>query len=221
MKSFKTNVTAIAGLNAVLAFAAVASATPALAHHAMGGAIPGSFMEGFLSGIAHPVIGFDHLAFVISVGVASAFLTARYLMPALFVGATIVGCLLYSVGGVALPMTEFAIAGSVLLLGVLVMSGRELSPTICAVLFALAGLFHGSAYAASILGAETTPLAAYLIGFSLVQYAVAALAIVVVRETWKASSAISTQPRLVGALVAGIGATFFIENIEALVFPGL
>lgn len=209
------------GIGAVLAMTAIAAAVPALAHHPLGGVTPDNFMDGFLSGIGHPIIGVDHLAFIIAVGIASAFMSGRYMMPAFFVGATVLGCLLYSVGNVTLPFTEFAIAASVLILGVLVMSGRELDPRVCAVLFSMAGLFHGSAYASEIVGAEATPLVAYLIGFSLLQYAIAAITIVFLRETWKASSALSTQPRLAGALVAGVGLTFLIENIESVAFAGM
>ena len=42
---------------------------PASAHHAMGGKTPTTFAEGMLSGLGHPVIGADHLAFLIAVGV--------------------------------------------------------------------------------------------------------------------------------------------------------
>lgn len=212
--------------NAITTAAAsgVATATmaiPALAHHPMGGELPSTFMAGLLSGIGHPVIGFDHLAFIIAVGVASAFLANRFLMPAIFVAGTMIGCVLYSLGGIQLPMTEFAIAASVLVIGGLVMSGREIAPAVFAILFAIAGLFHGSAYAGEILGAEATPLAAYLMGFSLVQYGLAALAIVVVREVWNATSSLATQPRLAGAVVAGVGATFLIENVESVLFAAV
>ncbi|MGD9670628.1 MAG: HupE/UreJ family protein [Hyphomicrobiaceae bacterium] len=205
----------------LLAFSAFGISAPAHAHHPMGGALPGNFMDGLLSGIGHPVIGIDHLAFIIAVGIASAFLTARYLLPLYFVGGTVLGCLLYSVGGVALPYTEFFIAASVLVLGALVMSGRELNSTLCAALFSVAGLFHGSAYAGEILGVEAAPLVAYLIGFSLVQYAIAAAAGFLTRETWKASNALAMQPRLAGALLAGVGLTFLIERIESMAFPGV
>ena len=50
-----------------IAMAAQASAGgPAFAHHAMDGQMPTSFAQGLLSGLAHPVIGPDHLAFIIS-----------------------------------------------------------------------------------------------------------------------------------------------------------
>ncbi|MET0472193.1 MAG: HupE/UreJ family protein, partial [Xanthobacteraceae bacterium] len=42
----------------------------ASAHHVMGGRTPTTFVEGFLSGLGHPVIGPDHLAFLLAIGVA-------------------------------------------------------------------------------------------------------------------------------------------------------
>lgn len=38
------------------------------AHHAMGGRAPATTAEGVLSGIAHSIIGFEHLVFAIGVG---------------------------------------------------------------------------------------------------------------------------------------------------------
>lgn len=43
---------------------------PASAHHVMDGQLPSTFAQGLLSGLGHPVIGPDHLAFLIAVGVA-------------------------------------------------------------------------------------------------------------------------------------------------------
>src|SRR5438046_3318700 len=44
--------------------------SPALAwaHHFMGNALPGTFAEGLLSGLGHPVIGLDHAAFIVATG---------------------------------------------------------------------------------------------------------------------------------------------------------
>lgn len=203
------------------ASATVLAAGPASAHHAMGGELPAGFLQGFLSGLGHPVIGVDHLAFVVAVGVASAFLTARYTLPALFVAATVVGCLLRSVAGVQLPLIEVAVAGSLLVVGGLLMSGAAMQERAYGVLFAAAGLFHGAAYAMSIIGAEPTPLLAYLAGFSLMQYAIVISAIWLVRSVWQATSSRAVEPRLAGALVAGIGAALTVEHIESLVFAGV
>ena len=48
-------------IGALAAIAAFAVTTPAQAHHPMGGATPGNWMEGLLSGWGHPIIGADHL----------------------------------------------------------------------------------------------------------------------------------------------------------------
>lgn len=50
---------------------------PALAHHPFGGTTPSTWIQGFLSGMGHPVIGPDHFVFTIVVG-----LLATRLKPA-------------------------------------------------------------------------------------------------------------------------------------------
>lgn len=197
--------------------ALAASAGPALAHHAMGGETPDSLTAGLISGLAHPVIGIDHLAFIVAVGIAAAFAGNRLLSPLAFVAATVAGCLL-QVGGIALPAAEIVIAASILLLGAIVLSGRTIGAPALLGLFALAGLFHGWAYGVSIVGAETTPLLAYLLGFAAVQYAIAAGAGYLVLRVWQAAGPDAIRPRLAGALVAGIGFTFLVENLESLLF---
>ena len=67
------------------------SALPAFAHHPMGGATPSTMSEGLLSGIGHPIIGLDHLAFVVAMGVAAFLIGSRFLLPLFFILATIVG----------------------------------------------------------------------------------------------------------------------------------
>jgi len=192
-------------------------ASPALAHHPMGGTTPGTFMEGLLSGFGHPIIGFDHLAFIIAVGIAAAFTEKRLLSPLAFILATVAGCLLI-VSGVALPFAEIVITGSVVLLGALILSGRRIPGAVYLALFAGAGLFHGWAYGEAIVGAEATPLITYLAGFAAVQYGIALAAGWVVLNAWKASGPEAIQPRLAGAVAAGIGAAFLVENIEGMLF---
>ena len=46
--------------------------TPAAwAHHPFGGQTPETFIQAFLSGVGHPVIGLDHLTFVIASGLVA------------------------------------------------------------------------------------------------------------------------------------------------------
>jgi urease accessory protein len=65
----------------------LANAGTASAHHLMGGKIPSSFAEGVASGLGHPIIGPDHLAFLIALGVAVGIWHAalpRMLLPSTF-----------------------------------------------------------------------------------------------------------------------------------------
>ena len=199
----------LAGLPFLLA------AAPASAHHVMDGALPATFMQGLLSGIGHPVIGLDHFAFVVALGVAAAFMRTVWAPPLAAVAGMAAGCLL-AVGSVTLPMVEPIVALSVLLLGGMVLFGRRLPASAGAALFAFAGLFHGAAYGAAVIGAETTSIAAYLIGFSAVQMAIALAAALLVRSVWKAGSAAAVQPRLAGAVCAGIGLVFTVEALEGV-----
>jgi urease accessory protein len=57
----------------------------AYAHHAMDYEAPAHLLEGFVSGLAHPVIGLDHLLFVIAIGAACYFFGRRAASPALFI----------------------------------------------------------------------------------------------------------------------------------------
>jgi len=201
---------------AAIGLAAVA-ASPALAHHPLGGETPGNFLHGFLSGIGHPMIGIDHFAFIVVVGIAAAFMGHRLLTPLAFVGATAAGCLL-TYAGVTLPLAEVVITASVVLLGALVVSGRKLPLAPMMALFAVAGLFHGGAYGEAIVGAEATPLLAYLLGFGLIQYGIAVAAGFAATTLARTDGAKALEPRLAGAVCAGVGFAFLVENVEGMIF---
>jgi urease accessory protein len=194
------------------------SVAPALAHHLEGGKMPASFGSGLLSGIGHPVIGLDHFAFMAGVGIAAAFLPRGIIAVLAFVAATLAGCALH-LQAVTLPGAEIAVAASVFLVGAVIMSGRALPTYIAALLFAVAGMFHGYAYGESIFGAEQTPLAAYLLGFVAIQTLVAASFMTAFRVL--ASTRISSLPsaRLAGAMIAGIGLAFLVQNVENILLP--
>ncbi len=188
---------------------------PALAHHAMEGAMPAGFGQGLLSGLAHPVIGIDHLAFVVAAGLLSARHSAWFLLPAAFVLGGLAGAWLH-LGGMDMPGAEIGIALSVLLLGIAVMTATRLSGPLVGVLFAAAGLVHGYALAESIIGAEPTPLAAYLIGLTVTQYGVSLGAGWLTRRLAGAATGFGrTAPRAVGALVALTGLAFLSSGLLA------
>lgn len=208
--------TRIFRLPTLIAAALAVAAESAFAHHAMGGATPATFGQGFVSGIAHPVIGVDHLAFVVGVGLLAAASGRRYTLPLAFVTMTTVGALAF-VGGVTLPFAELIIALSVAIVGALLISGKRLAASFFAALFAIAGIFHGYAYGGSIIGAETTPLVAYLLGFALIQYAIsvgASFALAVGRKV--ATQTAMGYERLAGGVIAGVALVFVAENFETL-----
>lgn len=173
---------------------------PAEAHHVMGGRTPSTLMEGFLSGLGHPVIGLDHLAFIVAMGVAVGVAGLNLAVPALFIVASAIGVAVH-VRGVTLPDAEILVALSVVIAGAMIASGRSLQALVWAALFVLAGLVHGYAFGESIFGAEASPLAAYLLGLDIVQVAVATAVALIARR----SGAAATEPRLAGAAIAGIG----------------
>ena len=195
-----------------------ASIIPALGHHPTGGQLPAGIMSGLLSGIGHPTIGLDHFAFIAGVGIASAFLPRGIIATVAFVAATVAGCALH-LGGMPLPGAEIVVAGSVLLMGGAIMSGRTMPTLVAAGVFVLCGLFHGYAYGEAIFGAEQTPVAAYLLGFAAIQTAIAGAAMLITRQLAPSLLAQATPVRLAGAVIAGIGLTFLVQNVESIIIP--
>jgi urease accessory protein len=160
-------------LRAIAALAlASAMAPPAMAHHFMGGGLPGTAWQGLLSGLGHPVIGLDHLAFVLGVGALSHLMGRAVLLPLLFVAGTVAGCALH-VERYDLPAAEIVVALTVAVAAGLVATRTRLPAAALAAVLATAGIFHGYAYGESIVGAEATPLAAYMVGFAVIQSCVA------------------------------------------------
>ncbi len=144
----------------------------ALAHHPMGGMTPTTLWQGFASGVGHPVIGFDHLAFLIGMAALALLTKAPRIMPLAFVAACVVGTLIH-LQAVTLPAAEIVIAASVLLVGVLGLAGAALPVLAPVALFAGAGVFHGYAYGEAVVGAEASNIIAYLVGFAAIQCAIA------------------------------------------------
>jgi urease accessory protein len=186
---------------------------PVWAHHVMGGMMPQTFLQGLLSGFGHPMIGLDHLAFIIGVGLLSLRFKQRYLLPLAFVAATLAGTGIH-LQLINLPAVELCIALSVVIMGILLIADAKLPLALTAALFALAGLFHGYAYGESIVGAETSPLLAYLLGFGLIQYAIAVATMrVVTMLSMSSRFRESFWLRTGGGAVAAVGAVFLLAQV--------
>jgi urease accessory protein len=169
-------------------------------------AMPATALEGLLSGLGHPVIGIDHLLFIAGAGVLAARFKRGYLLPLVFVVASVsVAGMRYL--GVDVGLDELWIAGSLVVLGAVMIAAREPAGGVVAGLFLVAGALHGYALAEAIVGAERTPLVAYLAGLTLIQSAIALAA-------WRVATWLATHrprvpfQRLVGAAVAAAGLVF-------------
>ncbi len=202
-------IAALTGIGVLLA------ATPASAHHAMGSKLPANFFEGFLSGVAHPIIGIDHLAFVIASGLLAALLGQKGLwVPIAFAIAAMGGTQIHIMQW-NLPAAETCIALSVLTFGLLLALKERPHPLLTIALAAIAGIFHGYAYGESIVGAQMTPLLAYLAGFTLIQLSIALLARYIGGTTLQAVSERPTLAlRFAGFTICGIGAAFLATSIQ-------
>lgn len=197
---------------------ATLAATPALAHHPLGGLPMTTFAEGLLSGVGHPVLGFDHLFFVAIMGVAAIFTARRHAAPAAYVAAMLLGtALMYA--GIGMPMKETVIVLSLLAIGGVVLSGRALGAVPALVLFAGFGLFHGSAFGDAVAGTEAAigggVLLGYLVGLAAVQYGIALGAGYVAEKVLGATEASAVNARLAGAMAAGVGVFLALEMLEA------
>ncbi|MGQ4647726.1 HupE/UreJ family protein [Lyngbya aestuarii] len=188
-------------------------ANPASAHHAFGGKTPSNILEGFLAGIAHPVIGLDHFAFVVAIGLLAALKQRGIFIPVAFILAALAGTGIHLMG-FNLPTPELFISASVLGCGV--MLARKEYPNLVRLitLAALAGIFHGYAYGEAIVGAEMTSLTAYLVGFTVIQLAISFVAFWVSKSVIKQFGEEPKLPlRFAGFAIGGAGAVFLSSAI--------
>ncbi|WP_405235687.1 HupE/UreJ family protein [Lentisalinibacter orientalis] len=133
-------------------------ADAALAHEAEG------FAGGFVSGLLHPLFGWDHVVAMVAVGLWGAFLgvPAIWLLPVVFPLVMAVG----GAGGVAgmpLPAVEAGIAASALVLGAMVALAARPPLWAAAVIVGVFAVFHGHAHGTELPHAAS-PLA-YSAGF--------------------------------------------------------
>lgn len=155
-----------------VALGGLVAATPALAHHPMGGATPATFVQGLLSGLGHPVIGLDHLAALVGIGLVSSRFARGLTLPAFWIVAMAAGVGLH-LAGAGLPATEVLVALSVVAIGLAASVRTTLPYGAVALLFAAGGAMHGYALGETVVGAEAAPIVAYLAGLVAIQVALA------------------------------------------------
>lgn len=200
----------------LVALLLICLAAPAAAHHPLAGQPMETFTHGVLSGIGHPVLGFDHLFFVLAVGVLARVAGVSRLGPLAYLTTMSLGCAaLYA--GFKIPQVEPMIALSLLLVGFVLAYGKPIATWTTLTVFAGYGLFHGAAFGASIAtqegGTSTAVLTGYLVGLAAIQFAIAvgagAIADRVLNQRTDA-----LPIRLAGAMVAGVGLFLCLETLE-------
>ena len=173
-------------------------ASPALAHHPMESlALAPSPVSGLLSGLAHPLLGPDHLLFLMALGLVGLQRSMRWTMALLVVGLSASALGLWLPG---LPGAEALVSLSLVVEG-LVIAGRLPALSLIPA-FAL----HGYVLSASVIGWESTPIAFYLLGLLLSQGALLVLSLVAMRRV-----SLEIQPtvrQLLAGVMVGIGAAF-------------
>jgi urease accessory protein len=102
---------------------------------------------GFLSGLSHPVLGFDHFLAMLSVGILSAQMGGRaiWTIPLTFVSIMAVGAFI-GAQNIYLPGVEYGIALSVLILGFSLAMEKKLLPVWAMLCVGFFAVFHGHAH---------------------------------------------------------------------------
>ena len=130
----------------------------ALAHQETGQA------AGFLSGLAHPVSGLDHVLAMVAVGLWGAVLgpPAIWVLPVAFPVVMALGGLL-GLLGIPVPGVEVGIALSAIVLGAMVLAELRPSLWLTAGVVAFFAIFHGHAHGQEL--PEGTSALLYSLGF--------------------------------------------------------
>lgn len=141
---------------AALAILLFTTAGAAYAHAASG------LAGGFASGFMHPILGWDHVAAMVAVGLWGAFLgrPAILILPIVFPMVMAVGGAL-GVAGVPIPAVETGIATSAIVLGAMVALAMRPHIAIAAVIVGAFAIFHGHAHGTEL------PHSANAISYSL------------------------------------------------------
>jgi urease accessory protein len=186
-----------------LPFLALAfGATPALAH--------AGHEHGLVAGFLHPLMGADHVAAMVAIGLWAASLGWRrgWLPPVGFLAGMAGGIALGLAGGIGLgfDVVETAVAGSLIVLGAMLAMAQPFRAAVALPLVLVAGLVHGLAHGLAhggeIASAALPTAFGMLAGSALLHAFGAALGV--------ASARYAGALRFGGAAIAGFGALLLL-----------
>jgi urease accessory protein len=181
------------------------AALPAQAHHLMDlGAMAPTPLNGLLSGLAHPVVGPDHLLFLLSLTLVALRRPLTWVITLLGVG------LLGSAAGLLWPAAPGA---EVLVSLSLVVEALVILERLPAALLVPSMALHGYVLSAPVLGWSTMPVATYLLGLLVSQ-----LVLLVMTQTLIKRAATVLQPplrRLIALALIGLGGAWALAQVMA------
>jgi len=182
----------------LMGLAMLTASLPAQAHHAMEllQAKP-TALNGLVSGLLHPVLGPDHLLFLLALSLVGLRHRAGWMLGMLAVGLAGSAIGLLAPG---LPAAEVLVALSLVVVA-LVLAERLPRPWLLPA-FAL----HGYVLSTSVLGWAALPVACYLFGLLLSQGTLLLVSLRLVRR-W-AEACTPARLRLCAGLLIGIGGAF-------------
>lgn len=168
----------------------------------------GVVQHGFLSGLAHPFLGLDHLLAMLAVGIWAGKIggKANWRIPLAFIAILSISALL-SQGLTSIPLIESGIAVSLLLLGLFIVLAVKMPLAMGMVIVSVFAVFHGVAHGVEL------PLAAspfwYVSGFVLATALLHTVGVITAASRNDMSLMIV---RLTGALIATAGGVLLLAN---------
>lgn len=169
-------------------------------------------VEGFLSGISHPVFGLDHFLAMLSVGVVSAQLGGRqiYIVPSIFVLSMICGAII-GWNGREWPFGEQGIALSVVVLGAAIVRVNGHGSRIVAAVTAFFGVLHGHAHGLEMPRAADPVY--YAAGFVIGTAAIHLLGVAIGHWLSRRESSLYWL-RHMGSAICGVGLLILVQSLQ-------
>ncbi len=172
----------------------------------------GNISGGFLAGVAHPVLGPDHVVAMVAVGIWGAQLGAPaiWVLPVTFPIVMAFGGVLGGLG-IPVPGIEIGIAVSAIVLGGMIAIARRPPLWVAALVVGFFAIFHGHAHGAEL--PESANAIAYSVGFVAATGSLHALGILIgVANRWSAGA---KALRAGGAVIAACGIYFLTGHLIA------
>lgn len=167
---------------------------------------PGHDTSGIVSGMLHPLLGWDHLLAMVAVGMLAVMGRNKpaWQLPLAFVSFMLIGAL-FGISGVAIPAVESGILLSLVVLGGLLAFGRSCSLVLLTLCCALFGTLHGNAHGIELPANQGA--ISYITGFMLATIVLHAAGYLVASK-WQ-----TLVVRVSGVAIAGIGVVAMLAAI--------